>query len=136
MRDELTALIDAQEASAVYDKAEECTVFPNGDHWARCTFWARGVEAKLGSDRVKVMGFSNENNPSAKIAKPLFGHDFAVVDDRYVVDGWVKFVASHLPNQIGVYDMEDEKDAEVVHVLYGNVECWSWLDEPGFRSRI
>lgn len=136
MRDQLTAIIDAQEASSAYDSEEECTLFPNGDPWARCTCWAYGVEAQLGPDRVKVMGFSNDENPTAQVAAAIFGHDFAVVDGRFIVDGWVKYVGSAEGTQPGVYDMNDEKDAEMIRTLYGDPECWSWLDDPSPRFKL
>lgn len=136
MRAEFVALIDAQEASSIFHEEEQCTIFPNGDHWACCTFWARGVEEMLGGHRVKVMGFSNTDNPTAEISKPIFGHDFALVDDHFIVDGWVKYVASHVGERSGVYDLHDDKDLEVVHALYGNPDCWSWLDDPGARFKI
>jgi hypothetical protein len=136
MHELLEALIDKQEASSFYDGDIECTVFPNGEHWARCTFWARGVEAALGADRVKVIGFSNDENPTAEISKPIFGHDFALVDERFIVDGWAKYVASHVGAQPGVYDLDDEKDADVVRFLYGDRDCWTWLDDPGPRITL
>jgi hypothetical protein len=36
-----------------------------------------------------VYGFLSEENPTSAIARAAGGHDFAVIDDRFIVDPWL-----------------------------------------------
>jgi hypothetical protein len=53
------------------------------------------------------------------------GHDFAVVDDRYIVDPWPRFV--HGGIQQMVFDLETEQ--ELVDDIYGPCNCWTLMVE-------
>lgn len=102
-----------------FNRIEQCHVFPDGWASAICTNWMRYAARILGRDRVDFQGF--ECNGSA-IAHDYFGHDFAVVDGRYIVDGWVVHVACMHPT--AVLDLEDPSDAEAIERLYGPRSTW------------
>ena len=94
-----------------------------GGDWAICTTWAYMVRDAL-PDRTKLYGFYIGDNPSAHhIADICDGHDFAVVDDRFIVDGWAKNVEG-IANQ-SVFDLKDPADAKIILGLYGNPKSWT-----------
>lgn len=98
------------------------SVFPDGTSALCCTDYARQISAAL-PGRTQIFGFYNEKNPTARVAREEWhpsGHDFAVVDGRYVVDPWLRLVAGE-PGPI-VFDMQAE--AAVVAELYGPLEYW------------
>lgn len=95
-------------------------LFPSGGQWFICTDWADYVRRAYGK-RAKLYGFHTENNPAPGMEN-FDGHDFAVVDGRYIVDGW-------LPNIEGLHhsaviDMQDPAEKETVAKFYGNPKRW------------
>jgi hypothetical protein len=72
--------------------------------------------------RVQIYGFPNEKNPTAKASGwHPGGHDFAVVDDRYILDPWVRHVhAQDLATPI-VYDLQDPDTC----FIYGPRAAWT-----------
>jgi hypothetical protein len=112
---------------------EDCpdlvSVFPGGLSATVCTNYAIHVLRAL-PDRVVIVGFANVDNPTSRAAREEFhpeGHDFAVVDDRFVVDPWVSLVAG-VSQQI-CFDLHNERDAALVLDLYGPRACWKQLSE-------
>jgi len=99
-----------------------------------CTGFACMIQKKL-PGRVKVYGFSSEANPQAAVSDLAQGHDFAVVDDRYIVDPWLIEVESgeitrpmgglsiDLQGQ-GVFDMQDDEDKKLIDIIYGDRNTW------------
>ncbi|MBN2850908.1 MAG: hypothetical protein JXK92_09620, partial [Erysipelotrichaceae bacterium] len=73
-----------------------CATMPDGGV-TNCTNYARHVRSSLepeGHD-VRIVGFANEDNPDcACVREDLHpgGHDFALVDGRYLVDPWIRLV--------------------------------------------
>lgn len=123
-----------------YDEAIACGILSvedeavsylyNGGSGACCTEYARIILDKLGADRVKIYGFHNKDNPLAGIVKMQLhpgGHDFAVVDDRYIVDPWPRLVKDAFARS--VFDMQDDNDQHVVESLYGTKACWKRMLE-------
>jgi hypothetical protein len=123
---------DAKSLPDKFNRSEECHVFPNGDASAICTSWAKYVRRLLGN-RVQLFGFSDENNPSSLIAKDYGGHDFALVDGRYIVDGWLTQVAGMHGNAI--LDMQDPQEKQIIAKLYGPMKKWS-RDEFGHEGSV
>lgn len=95
--------------------------FPDGTAWAFCTNWAHYVRRVLGA-RCEIYGFDEEQNPDSLIAQEAGGHDFALVDGRYIVDGWAKNVEG-MANR-AVFDLEDEAQTDEILRLYGHRENW------------
>lgn len=121
MIEEFKAIITEQEAS-VLPGDEEGAKFPNGSPWALCWAWAEDLKARLGTDRVKQYGFSDDENRTSEIADLCGGHDFAVVDGRYLIDGWAKHVEQ--VHETGVFDLEDDAQLDDISRLYGDPRFW------------
>jgi len=95
----------------------------------QCTGYACEIQEQLGEDRVKVVGFSDSDNPGtifdgsdATLRPAADGHDFAVVDDRYIVDPWL---TEFTESPRGVFDLQDPADAEMIARVYGDPEVWT-----------
>lgn len=82
-----------------------------------CTDSAVHLAELLGGD---VLGYSIDENPTAELGVNEFGHDFAVVDGRWLVDFWAKDTYQ-LPD---LYDMNDPVEATEVRRLYGDPGKW------------
>ena len=98
--------------------------FPNGLSWTNCMGFALEIKKKLGAKRVKIYGFYLKDNPTAKSAKISGGHDFAMVDDRFIVDPWLTDV---MGASQGVFDVQTEQME--VTCLYGNRNKWEAENE-------
>jgi hypothetical protein len=62
-------------------------VFPGGDHpTGNCGACARIVTDRFGG---KVVGYYHADNPTARVGETEFGHDFAITEDRFLVDPWL-----------------------------------------------
>ena len=107
------------------------STFPDGGI-TNCTNYARNVQKALPAGAVRVVGFSNEKNPDSDVVREGWhpgGHDFAIVDNRYLVDPWAKLLA-RVRDRV-VYDLQDDQDARVVARTYGDSAIWSELPETG-----
>ena len=92
---ELIALYGSDHALGVYyDEEEGVSLLPNGGRAAVCTDCARFIGRK--EPGTTIVGYSHEDNPS-DASELAFGHDFAIVDDRYIVDPWVVETAGYRP---------------------------------------
>lgn len=101
--------------------------FPDGSSAVECTNYAVQV-FRAYPGRVRIVGFANEDNPTSKVAREEIhpgGHDFALLDERYLVDPWIRLVACEA-QQI-VYDLTDPVDAAVVLDTYGPQACWEHM---------
>ena len=87
-----------------------------------CTSYACEVQEELGAARVKVMGFFCDDNPGTAVETVCDGHDFAVVDGRFVVDGWIKLV-EQISDRVA-FDLASPADADEVARLYGDRTKW------------
>ena len=119
-----------------YDEKDESSYFRGLPFTGtQCTGFACRILQKFGHDRVKIFGFLDQENPGTAAGSMRGGHDFAVVDDRYIVDPWIVEVFNHnittpmdegldkLTNQ-GVFDINDPKDQKMISVIYGPKEKW------------
>lgn len=120
-----------------YDEEQESSFFNNlGFTGTQCTGFACRILQRLGHDRVKIFGFLDDENPGTAAGKMRGGHDFAVVDDRYIVDPWIVEVYNgnittpmdegldQLTDQ-GVFDMNDPEDQKLIKIIYGPKENWT-----------
>ena len=99
-----------------------CEFRKTGVSGVACTGYALEIWRKLGGERVKLYGFFLQDNEDSEIAMLSGGHDFAVVDDRWIVDPWVSDIEQM--DVSGVYDLADEGDQEKILRLYGDREKW------------
>lgn len=100
-------------------------VFPDGGSSTICTNYARAIAATL-PGRAVVVGFFEQDNPGSRLAQIAGGHDFCVVDDRWIVDPWVRLVEGE-SNRI-CFDLTSEDDRAVILDLYGDRSRWTVAD--------
>lgn len=103
------------------------SLMPDGSSAVCCTNYARYVQSTLGAlgHQVQVVGFANEDNPTSRCAMDEFhpgGHDFAIVDQQYLVDPWVRLV-SGVEDQV-FYDLNRSDDAKKAQEIYGPRSLW------------
>lgn len=105
------------------------SVLANGGSGTCCTDYASLVYQRL-PGRVQIWGFANQSNPSSRIARERIhpgGHDFAVVDSRYIVDPWPRLVPGVFSQM--VFDLQDPSDAALALDIYGPRERWRHMVE-------
>lgn len=107
------------------DAPDAQSLFPDGRSATCCTDFAIQVAKGL-PGRVQIWGFANEDNPGSRVAQEELhpdGHDFALVDERYLVDPWIRLVVGE--SGACVFDLHDAADAAIVLKTYGPQECWT-----------
>lgn len=109
-----------------YDEHEELSVMPDGNQTFACTSWAGVVRRALGS-RAVIVGFAAGDNPASEVSALADGHDFAIVDSRFIVDGWILNVECLAKR--AVFDLDDPADAPDIERLYGDRKTWAPLLE-------
>jgi hypothetical protein len=97
------------------------TIFPDGHYWAMCTTWAAYVR-RLEGPRAKLYGIDSDDIPESEIVDFYGGHDFAVVDDRFIVDGFAVNVFGC--SRQAVFDLQDPADAPDIRRLFGDPSRW------------
>lgn len=107
-------------------------IFPDGENLDNATAYARYVRRALGA-RAAIYGFWEEDNPTARISSLTGGHDFAIVDDRYIVDAYVP-LHRQLTDGQAVFDLSDASDRKLIDHLYGDVATWERIEV--LESRI
>lgn len=93
----------------------EASILPNGRYAVVCTFSARLVAELRGGE---VYGYLSDDE--AFVGEG--GHDFALIQNRYLVDWWNRYVMGD--TEQAVFDLEDPKDAEIVARIYPKRESW------------
>ncbi|MBU2741478.1 hypothetical protein HAP67_07310, partial [Acidithiobacillus albertensis] len=109
--------------------------FPDGSI-TNCTNYARHIQQALPAGAVQVVGFANDENSDCDVVREGWhpgGHDFAIVDHRYLVDPWAKLVAG--VRQRIAYDLQDDQDAALVALTYGSPESWVEIPEETYLAR-
>lgn len=78
----------------------------------------------------KLTGYTHErewksraNNSAIIVAKGL-GHDFCIVDDRWLVDFWAWTGRVLSFRERDLYDLANPRDDAIVDVLYGDRSTW------------
>ena len=119
---ELEARYGSDEAlGVVWSEEEERSLLPDGEPAVICGFCAAYIVRLVGAGQV--VGFHDGLNPIAHAAGyPGGGHDFALIDGRYIVDPWVK--ETGLTSKRAVFDLLDAGDAEEIRWLYGDRGAW------------
>jgi hypothetical protein len=104
---------------------DSVALLPGGGAFGICTFGANYVIKELGHGQR--YGFQVEDNPTVtdSLIDGAGGHDFAVIEGRYIVDPWYALTQSDAQ---GVYDLQSSKDREAIESIYGNPACWEWFD--------
>jgi len=100
-----------------------CWTFRCGSYSSICTFGAKKVAIEFGG---LVFGYLAEDNPTALVPKHACGHDFAIIEGRFLVDYWAYQVAEEVDRP--VFDMYDPVDKSLVQCHYGDQESWIPVD--------
>lgn len=117
----LEAIFGDQEAYCIrHGEEDEESVFPDGTAAFVCTNWATYVR-RVAGERAKLYGFFEHDNPGSSIARDFGGHDFAVVDDRFIIDCWATDLGAGTRS---VLDMNDHEHAADIASLYGDRLLW------------
>lgn len=106
------------------DALDSESVFPDGLDAVCCTWYAVQVY-KAYPGRVQILGFANQDNPTSLVAREQLhpgGHDFAVLDNRYIIDPWLKLVAC-VTEEV-VLDLTVENDVNCALNRYGPRNLW------------
>ena len=130
-------IVSAAEFDAMAAVAVDNEDYPNGDSLMPdgspatcCTNYAIHV-ARHFPGRVKVYGFANENNPQSRVAREQIhprGHDFALFDNRFIIDPWIRLVPQMANLRVSVakqfvFDTHDA-DRSLAQDIYGPKGCW------------
>jgi hypothetical protein len=108
----------------VYDDEEQASLLPDGGRAASCydcAYYIRSLEPK-----TEIYGFWSRENTSWAGAILQDGHDFAVVDRRYIVDPWI--VETECLTDRAVFDLRDPADHAEVQRLYGDRRSWRLVE--------
>lgn len=92
-----------------------------------CTTTANWLADRLGGE---VVGYFSDDNPTAELGSIEGGHDFVLVDGRYIVDWWAKDIGYAKRR---VYDVS--KDKGIISKLYGDPAAWKKLKQMNPRRR-
>lgn len=112
------------------DTFEEVAWLPSGEYMGRCTHCAKFVVKHLGEG--EVYGFAVSDNPVAHEGiNNCFGHDFTVVQNRYIVDIWMSLYAGE--EKQSVYDLRDKRDFAKITEIYGKPELWGMFSKQAGR---
>jgi len=117
-------VVDSLESTVTQSKPDEESQFPNGLSACVCTHGAQTVCQSI--SRGVVMGYRHDDNPGTVCGEFAGGHDFAVIDGRYIVDYWIKWVACLADR--AVFDLV--YDADEVRRLYGDKKRWTLVSRP------
>lgn len=109
------------------DRGNEPFICPGVGVVGRCTDSSVYLADRLGG---VVFGYTIDENPSAEVGDAEGGHDFVLVDARWLVDFWAKDTYQ-LPD---FYDMENAKDAAQVRKRYGDPLKWERMSEENFAQ--
>lgn len=87
-----------------------------------CTGYALELAHIFGLNRVQLFGFQREANPTSRIAQDAGGHDFAIIDGRFIVDPWLDDTESI--SEQTIFDLLNPNDAALIADLYGPRDRW------------
>lgn len=117
---------------------DEYALLPEGfGQMGRCTNCALFVASRI--ETAVVAGFrveSPDQNPSCthEVIRTVMGHDFAVVDGRYIVDLWISLYNGSEDKT--VFDCLDPEDRNKIVEIYGNPAFWELWTPDGYRQDV
>lgn len=124
MRAVIELFLEALRAEEFYCEEAEEWQFRDGSACGICTSSAMLVARRFGG---VVLGYHSIDNPKASIGEPDYdGHDFALVNGRWLVDYWAWHVAGLVTTPI--FDLANENDRSIAARLYGPHANWSEVE--------
>lgn len=93
-------------------KSNPYSICTNGARWLKKNFFPK----------ADVKGYTIDDNPRAEIGKDtMSGHDFLVLDGRYIIDFWYSMYR-YKKNAPSAIDMKTDK--KLLTKYYGNPKKW------------
>lgn len=124
MRTTIEDFCKALREEELFNEDAEEWQFLDGTAAALCTSSAIQVVRHFAG---RVVGYFSTDNPIAEIGLPDHdGHDFALIDDRWLVDYWAWHVEGLVATPI--FDLSNIADRTEVARLYGSPEQWTPLE--------
>lgn len=107
--------------SAITETSDEehCFVRTGGPA-AMCWAHANEVIAELGDDRAVITGYFCAASSISIMSTHAEGHDLAIVDGRFLVDGWIAHVVGIGPCVLDLADPADLVRAVRIHEPFGS----------------
>jgi hypothetical protein len=102
---------------------------PDGGYASNCYDCASYIRSR--EPGAAVFGFFSRDNPTWAGAQLVDGHDFVIVQGRYIVDPWI-VETEHLSDR-SVFDIERIEDAAEITRLYGRSDRWVLVERPTRR---
>jgi hypothetical protein len=103
-----------------YEPEEGVWMFRSGGSCCRCVDSAVKVVEKF---RGRVVGYKCSRNPSSLIGLNICeGHDFAIVEERFIVDYWAFRIACVIDRP--VLDLTTRQDCQIARQIYGDNNTW------------
>lgn len=122
---ELGSRYGSDEALGVeYDEEDGASLLPNGRRAASCFECADYIRSL--EPNTAIYGFWSRENTGWAGAILVDGHDFAVVDGRYIVDPWI--VETERLSDRAVFDLQDPADQAEVRRIYGDRKSWRLVE--------
>jgi hypothetical protein len=123
---------ETQEIVPKDDKEVEvyCSLPGNSGAAVICTASAKFLQKIVGG---KVMGYMMEDNPGTSLEEFADSHDFLLVDNRYIVDYWVKKIEGVADR--AVLDLQRHADKKIARKMYGLKSNWG-LVEGVIREQV
>lgn len=127
---EIVAYCDKLTASEKYDREEGVhywSVFGLRQESGICTTSARMIAEKFGG---QVFGYKikREEGNENLIGYWCYGHDFAFIDDRYIVDWWAYHV-DESPTDRVIFDTTDPSIMENLFTYYLPRDRWELVHD-------
>jgi hypothetical protein len=106
-------------------KGDFTVEMPDGSSSVECTNYARHIKKTLAQRNVEIVGFFCSDNQDCTFTRMDLaeGHDFALVDGRFLVDPWMRLVCGY-DNVPMVYDLTNQAEAQQAHHMYGVRDRW------------
>lgn len=120
MRAVIELFLQALREEEFYCKEADEWQFRDASACSICTSSAVLVARRFGG---VVLGYHSVDNPTAFIGAPVYsGHDFALLNERWLIDYWAWHVAGLTPNPI--LDLSNESDRSTALIQYGPAGVW------------
>jgi hypothetical protein len=105
---------------AYYEEEEGVWLFSKGGQCGVCTEGAIRISIRFGGI---LYGYESKANPSAFIGGDnCFGHDFVIVDRKYLVDFWAYSFAAIIKQPL--FDLTNRSERAKVAYYYGPSNKW------------